>query len=134
MSTGGFSHGRAFVATSVSALALLLCSSCSAPKAQDVLQSSNRMKELILGFRNYQAINGDWPQTLEQIRELTETDLDVLMKNPVTGDNPGYEYVPPATDADPATTVVLYQLRDGQRDTSLRVGYADGRVASAGSE
>ena len=106
---------------------------CSAPKAEAVMQSSNQMKELILGLHDYQASNGDWPQTLEQIREMTDTDLDVLMKNPVTGDDPGYEYVPPAVDADPATTVVLYQLRDGQRDTTLRVGYADGSVASPGS-
>ena len=47
---------------------------------------------------------------------------------PVTDDDPGYEYVKPADDADLPTTIVLYQLRDGKRDETLAVGYGDSAV------
>lgn len=102
---------------------------CGAPAAEAVLQSSNQMKELILAIRNYEDVHEGWPDSLDQVGNLVDSDLNVLMQNPITGDNPGYEYVPPSADSDPSTTVILYQLRDGRRDTNLRVGFADGRVA-----
>lgn len=112
---------------------LLLCVlfvgfGCDAPHAEARVQSSNQMKELILGVRNYHIINDEWPDDLGQVRELVDSSFDDVMRNPITGDDPGYEYVRPSADADPATTVILYQLRDGQHDTSLRVGFADGHV------
>ena len=59
------------------------------------------------------------------------------MKNPLTGDDPGYEYVKPngnANDSDfDSQQVILYQLRAGAQDDSLKVGYADGSVRPEGS-
>ena len=56
-----------------------------------------------------------------------------LITNPVTGDNPGYEYVKPAghpSDQDfDHHQVILRQLNGGQRDPNLEVGYSDGSFA-----
>jgi hypothetical protein len=59
--------------------------------------------------------------------ELFPDSVDLTGRvNPITGDDPGYEYVKPAKyDLD---TVVIYQLRYGERDTSLPVAFADGSV------
>jgi hypothetical protein len=62
-------------------------------------------------------------------KDLTDTDFEERMINPVTGDNPGFEYVKPSADANPKITVVLYQLRDGLRATDLRVGFGDGHLS-----
>ena len=105
------------------------CGLDNAPSAKAQLDSSNQMKELILAARLYHDSNNDqWPDKLSDVATLTETGLDQLMKNPITGDNPGYEYVKPEDGADLKTTVILYQLRNGQRATDLKVGYADNRV------
>ena len=110
------------------------CGLSDAPRAEAVLKSSNQMKELILAVRNYEDTNGYWPEELSDVKSLTDTDFEVLMVNPITEENPGYEYVKPTDDANPATTVILYPLRGGERDTSLKVGYADGRVAEMNPE
>ncbi len=60
-------------------------------------------------------------------------DYAKLTANPLTGDNPGYEYVKPKDDAPSATTVVLYQLRGGKRDETLKVAFKDGSVRDAKS-
>jgi len=78
--------------------------------------------------------DGEWPDSIEQVKDNLDADVQLkeVMTNPATGDNPGYEYVKPkgnwsASDFD-GEQVILYQLRDGKRDTSLKVGYADGSV------
>lgn len=110
--------------------AFIGCELDSAPHAEARLQSSNQMKELLLGIALYRSANeGEWPEELGDVRHFTDTSFAELMHNPITGDEPGYEYVSPPTDADPETTVILYQLRDGQRDAELRVGFASGRVS-----
>lgn len=91
-------------------------------------QSMNNMMQLALNVLNYQTIHETWPASLEDLREL-EPNLDALLANPVTMDNPGYEYVRPVDEnAAWSETVILYQLRNGARDMSLPVGYADGSV------
>ena len=121
--------------TVLTAMVLMMSfSGCGAPAAEAVLQSSNQMKELILAIRNYEDIHDQWPNDLGQVRNDVESDFDMLLQNPITGDHPGYEYVQPPANADPATTVILYQLRDGERDMTLRVGFADGKVAEPVSE
>jgi len=96
-----------------------------------MLKSSNQMKELMLGIMNYRSVNEEqWPEDLSDIEVLiSEVDFEQLMSNPVTGDNPGYEYVKPSDNADPTTTVILYQLRGGQRATDLQVGFADNHLS-----
>ena len=92
-------------------------------------QSRNNMQMLVLAALNYETSNGAWPESLEDLREFTP-DFDNVVTNPVTMDNPGYEYVKPVVDEDMVLydTIILYQLRNGVRDTSLAVGYADGSV------
>lgn len=118
-------------------LMLGVCLGCNlgeAPHAEAQLKSSNQMKELILSIRNYREVNGQWPDSISDVKPLlTDTHLDMLMSNPVTGDIPGYEYVKPTYEADLETTVILYQLRNRQRATDLPAGYADNRVAEIGS-
>ena len=115
-------------------LSLLLasggCGASQARHAAAVQRSSNQMKEMILGMNVYRDANdGAWPEQLFEIRPYTDNDLDLLLENPITGDHPGYEYIKPIDGAPLESTVVLYQLRNGERDTDLRVGYADNRVA-----
>ena len=74
----------------------------------------------------------EWPDNLEQVKPLMEeADTDWLL-NPITGDDPGYEYVKPTgdlTNVHDATTVLLYQLRDGERDLDLQVCFRDHYVS-----
>ena len=97
------------------------------------VQSENNMKQLALGMLSYRSTIRKWPDRIEDIsREVEgEENLKELMTNPVTGDNPGYEYVKPAGVAT-SNTVILYQLRDGKRDPTLSVAYADGSVRPLG--
>ena len=72
------------------------------------------------------------PNGFEEIQNTTHRFED--LRNPLTGDDPGYAFdlLPAATDQlDPAETVLLYQLRDGVYDPQLRVCYLDGTVRSA---
>ena len=70
-----------------------------------------------------------WPESLNNVQEyLDDKKLAELLKNPHTGDNPGYEYVKPTTARPDPKTILVYQLRDGKRDMSLPVVYADGKT------
>ncbi len=71
--------------------------------------------------------SGAWPESLDDVK-ANMPNFDEMMKNPVTQDNPGYEYVKPVEGFVPEETVVIYQLRGGQRDETLEAGYADGTV------
>ena len=94
------------------------------------IQALDHMRKLAIAVIDYADKNdGQFPAELADAAEYCkETPFDVLINNPFTGDNPGYEYVKPAEDAPITETVMIYQLRDGQRDTSLKVAYADGSV------
>ena len=89
--------------------------------------STNNMKMLLLAMFDYKDQKGQWPDKLEQLKGNPNLDFATVTKNPVTRDDPGYEYVKPTGD-DPRT-VILYQLSIGKRDTTLPVGYADGSVS-----
>lgn len=52
-----------------------------------------------------------------------------IFENPRTGDNPGYEYVPPVEKS--PSTPLIYELRDGKRDPQGQVLYLDGSVSKA---
>ena len=106
---------------------------CGNP-AEDSRQQMHKLQLTLMEYA--QKHEGKWPDNLEQIQEQVGGDaaFKKLMKNPLTGDDPGYEYVKPKDDAGDAAAlgqqVVLYQLRGVKRDTSLKVGYGDGRVGS----
>ena len=97
-----------------------------------VAESLANMNSIFSAIQTYRQQHQDaWPDDLETIKqvmrdqmEFTQEDIDSAMTNPLTGDSPGYEYVKPSDEK--PETVVLYQLRGGQRDTSLTATRADG--------
>jgi type II secretory pathway pseudopilin PulG len=107
-------------------------SGCNDAKKQ--IQSASNMKQIEHAISMYEREHKAWPDSLEQVKPLmiaNGMDFATLMKNPLTGDNPGYEYVkPPATGGD---GVVLYQLRNGKRDATVEVAYIDGSVRKIGT-
>ena len=95
--------------------------------------SSNNMHQMATAMLIYRTRNGgQWPDRLDQIAKEVggEEQYLQLMLNPVTHSEPGYEYVkPPAGTLQLSQVIVLYQLRNGKRDTALPVAYGDGHVA-----
>ena len=86
--------------------------------------------------------NKAWPEKLDEVKPLIGKegpmgvigkgkDFAALMANPLTGDNPGCEYVKPKDGG--TAPVMLYQLRGGTRDESLPVAFRDGSVRLANS-
>jgi hypothetical protein len=99
------------------------------------LVSAHNMRTLTVGVLDYGEKNQRWPDSIDDLAPHGEGKggLRRLMMNPVTGDDPGYEYVKPVSkygEGKHSDRVVFYQLRDGKRDLSLKVGYLDARVAN----
>lgn len=95
--------------------------------------SAKNMHNLVIAAHTWADTHkGEWPDSLEQLKEIVgEDEFANAMENPLTGDNPGYEYVKPRIRIDDAgytREVAIYQLRDGKRDLSVRVCYADAGV------
>lgn len=105
-------------------LALVCFAGCGARERQ----SLNKLRLLGLQSLNYEAAHREWPETIEDLRPTIDN-FDDTLQNPVTGDNPGYEYVKPPEDwmdQNYQQMTLFYQLRDGKRDTSLDVCYVTG--------
>ncbi len=99
----------------------------SAREAARRTQSANNMHQIGIAARSYETQKQVWPDSVEELLPYLENE-DTVFANPFTGDDPGYEYVKP-TDSHPSpNTVILYQLRDGERDLTLKVLFADGHV------
>ena len=113
----------------ISVVCLCFCLSavgCGArQKAFEAMALSN-MKELAKAILDYKKDKHAWPDNLEQLKGRPNLDLATLMKNRGTGDDPAYEYVKPVSDN--VRTIILYQLRNGNRDTTLPVAYSDGSI------
>ena len=89
------------------------------------MHSANQLKQWGAAINEYREQNGGkHPPSLEALKPLV-TNYDQLIENPLTGDNPGYELVAKPTGRNP---VWMYQLRQGKRDDSLDVLFADGTV------
>ncbi|MCS7303855.1 MAG: hypothetical protein NZ602_01940 [Thermoguttaceae bacterium] len=75
-----------------------------------------------------------WPERLEDLQECfdTQEDFQRALLNPVTQEDPGYEYVKPPEwlQGTPLSkrVVILYQLRASGRAEDLPVGYMDGQA------
>ena len=116
------------------ALALVMVAGCCCPPIQAAreaakqAQSKNNIMQFGVALHMHHDATGQWPQELAELQPYLEGELGMLMVNPVTGDDPGYEYVKPEEEAPLSETVWIYQLRDGARDMSLAKGYADGSV------
>jgi hypothetical protein len=134
-------HRPADLRTAVLLVLAISVSGCFAPALQAVrdkarqASSLNKMRQLVVGVLAYQDEHEKWPKRFKDIREYTEgkAGLKKLLDNPATGDNPGYEYVRPSSDnkssdGKRSKLILIYQLRDGERDRKLAVAYADGHI------
>jgi hypothetical protein len=107
------------------------------------IASGENMTALCLGILSYHHEYGNWPDRLDDIKPFIGGlspnptlgiigkghDFAFLLRNPLTGDSPGYEYVkPPDETEEDSGTTVLYPLRDGRRDYDWGRGYANGIV------
>lgn len=105
-------------------------------------QSAQQMKALDRAIHKHLEQTGRWPATLAEIEpflgqadelgSFNEMSLAELLKNPLTGDNPGYEYVNPEGENRDPRRIILFQLRDGKRDETLVAGLSDGRQRKPG--
>ncbi|MCI0378282.1 MAG: hypothetical protein L0215_11800 [Gemmataceae bacterium] len=129
-------------ASAVRRLCLFLLFCVTAVGCGSVAEDSRQnMHKLQLAMHEFAIQNGgNWPERLDQLKELVGGDAvyRTIMKNPLTGDDPGYEYETPqrllGAKEPYSRIVVLHQLRGGKRDTSLKVGYADGSVRQMGTD
>jgi hypothetical protein len=130
-------------------LALVAClaavfTGCGGGGAMQRIESSSNLKELARAVIKYHDDKQEWPEKLADLESMVGEsdamgvigdgkDYATLVRNPLTGDDPGYEYVtPPAEPEGLSKTIVLYQLRDGKRDETLPVAYLDGSVRPMG--
>ncbi len=113
----------------------LFLSGCGGGRAR--IESTQNMKILGLTIITYKQDQGRWPDKLSDVKERADKtaseiggdkDFAALMKNPLTGADPGYEYVKPKKGDSLNATVMLYQLRDGKRDEALPKCYQSGSV------
>ena len=117
----------------------LLCgaflASCSDKRSE---QSEKNMKDLYGSIRGFSIDSGRWPVNLAEVKATwygqKEERFSQLITNPKTGDKPGYEYVQPNMPVGviekekSETTVLLYQLRNGMRDTNRPALFVDGSI------
>lgn len=104
----------------------------SARLAAREMESGNQMKMLVIAIHQYAGRHrGDLPEKLGDVEEyMPPGEFVKLLKNPFTGDFPGYEYLPAKNmdEIDPSKTIILYQLRNQLRVVDSYVGFADGRI------
>ncbi|MGA2065057.1 MAG: hypothetical protein ABSG86_08810 [Thermoguttaceae bacterium] len=135
---------RTMTIMGVGLLALVAVGACGCGSGKKGIDTSDNLKQLSVALIKYHDDNHAWPDTLDQVKPLIGKegplgpighgkDYAALTANPLTGDNPGYEYVKPKDDAPSATTIMLYQLRGGKRDETLKVAFKDGSVRDAKS-
>jgi len=91
----------------LAACLMVVVAGCSDAKQR--IESSGNLKELSRAVLKYEADNDAWPEALADLESVIGTDDDLgpigggkdyatLLRNPLTGDDPGYEYVtPPAS-------------------------------------
>ena len=122
-----------FVIVLLSIVGMTGCVDIHTPGAREAalrVSSRNNMKQMVLALLKHYEKKQEWPDGLDELLPLLDNNHAVF-DNPLTGDNPGYEYVKPSAPLEEikdAETIVLYQLRNGQRDRKLAVAYLDGQV------
>jgi hypothetical protein len=115
----------------------LILQGCGASTAMQEIDSKDNMKILGMAIIEYRGDEGQYPESLDQVEEHakkvaaemgSDKDFATLMKNPLTGDDPGYEYVKPSEGDPLEETVMLYQRRGGKRDETLAKCYLSASV------
>lgn len=115
---------------SLACISVVLCiaAGCGGRTAQ----SSANLEALARRLRDFQYQHGKLPDAIDQLEEsfAGEDEYARTMRNPLTGDDPGYAYVKPPAGVLGSSlarrVVVLYQLRGGERADDLAVGFASG--------
>lgn len=97
----------------------------SRKKARGVVSSSN-MRQIGIGLEMYLDRYNEWPDRLQRLREVMN--VDSMMLNPRTGEKPGFIYEQPPPGAPPASTAVLWESIQDQKDPDGAVLYADGHI------
>ena len=99
------------------AFASLAAAGCGGKSKEEL--SSENLTAIGNAVDEFRGVHGTWPKDMQELRESMGDDEDVLavLKNPITGDDPGYEYV----KLDEKDKWIIYQLRDGQRDMDLKI-------------
>ena len=96
-------------------------------QAQGIV-SANNMRQIGFGMQLYlNDHNGRFPESLLELRAYLPN-IDQLMVNPRTKESPGFIYEQPQPGSPPATTPVLYEALQGQKDPTGAVLYADGSI------
>lgn len=96
-------------------------------RAQGLI-AANNMRQLGIAFQLYRDQHKDrFPDTLADLRE-TMPQIDQLLANPRTGENPGYIYEKPKPGKPPAQTPILFESYQGQKDLGGAVLYGDGSI------
>lgn len=94
--------------------------------------AENNMKQLGMAVIMYaEQNNGQLPQSMDDLRTIMG-DINKVLENVRTNSNPGYIYVPPAKNinevANPNSTPILYELRNGKFDRDGSIMYLDGHI------
>ncbi len=111
---------------SIASLVLLVVSTIGCGNRSELeSQSNENMEKLAAAVWEYRDADGVYPENLDDSTYQEDVGgpevFQYLMKNPLTGDDPGYEYVKPPDDTplSASDVIIIYQLRDGHRDTTL---------------
>src|SRR6476646_12207962 len=114
MRTSSESRVRSWVGCTATAVMILGLTGCG-DRAEDSRQQMHKLQLAMIDYAEKHG--GEWPERLEQIKDNVggEAAFSKLMKNPSTGDDPGYEYAKPEGKWGDAKfdsqQVILYQLR-----------------------
>ena len=96
-------------------------------QAKGIVSASN-LRQIGLGLQMYLDQNHQqWPDRLDDLKTIIDG-YDQIMVNPRTKSRPGFIYVKPESDADPATTAVVFENWQGSPDPNGAVLYADGHI------
>ena len=104
---------------------------------KEALMSANQMKQLMIAIINYESVHDKWPAELADVRPFVEMDnLDELLVNPVTNDNPGYEYVAPqeGDDVDSSVLSTSFEMASATRACRLPMGISRSKKSVNKSE
>ena len=91
-------------------LAIIAIGSSGCGSGQKGIDTMDNLKQLSMALIKYHDNNKAWPEKLDEVKPLIGKegplgvighgkDYAALTANPLTGDNPGYEYVKPKDDA-----------------------------------
>jgi len=99
-------------------------------------QAASQSRQIGMALIMYASNHEDqWPDSLDALVEkgqMTREELDALLTHPTTGEKNAFKYVKPDKPMseleNPATTPVLYELKNGAIDPEGYIMYADGHV------